>query len=258
MGWGRGLRVLGLNPVTFCTVATLPSTHWRYFLFNYRRQRILAPKYVPHSAPVFYCYRCLFYFVFIIFIISQVEFSFPKEPFKSSSYTDLLCAAGSKPCCAWRCLLFGTVSWALGKLQTSSILKLYSPNYCFQQTNVWVYLPVNPLCQLLPSEAPKRMIGRLPYVPWHGFMLLYTLLLWGYCRIRLHFSNSWNLWTKSRVKEKSRVSCSLEVKEQTSPWAMMVQTSRSKASHTQFWENWRVGCIPCQSLCLASNLTMQQ
>lgn len=186
----------------------------------------------------------LFRFIFIIFLISQVEFSLLKEAFKSSCYTDLLCAAGSKPCCAWQSLLFGAVSWALGKLQASSTLKLYTPNSCFQQTNVWVCLPINPICQLLPSEAPKRMIGRLPYVPWHGFILPSTLLLWGYCRIRLHVSNSWNLWTISPVKEKSRVSCSLEVKEQTSPWAMMVQISRTKVSYTQFWGNKRLGASP--------------
>lgn len=124
----------------------------------------------------------------------------------------------------WYCLL--------GPGQAASIIRsqIIFTKFLFP-ANVWVYLPVNPLCQLLPSEAPKRMIGRLPYVPWHGFMILYTLLLWGYCRIRLHVSNSWSLWTKSWVKEKSRVSCRLEVKEQTSPWAMMVQTSRPKKPH---------------------------
>lgn len=105
-----------------CRLHTEDTFYLTIRIYNYR---ILAPKYVPRSAPVFYCYRCFWVcFVFIIFIIPQVKFSFPKEPFESSSYTDLQCAAGSKTCSAWRCLLFGSASWALGKLQALSILKL--------------------------------------------------------------------------------------------------------------------------------------
>lgn len=71
----------------------------------------------------------------------------------------------------WYCLLDPGQAASIIRSQIIFTKFLFPANKC-------VSLPAGkPLCQLLPSEAPKRMIGRLPYVPWHGFMILYTLLL---------------------------------------------------------------------------------